>query len=181
MLDPVTNRYTEALFNLARRAGALDAVRLDVERLAATLDSPAVAGFFFDARVSLATRRAKMEPLLAGMHDLTRSFVRLLFAKRRESVLAGLREAFHRRDLEERGEAEGRVESARPLSAGDVAELAVAMGTRIGRRVTLENRIVPELIGGARIIVGSKMVDGSLQGRLEGLRRRLLDAPLPAI
>ena len=33
MLDPVTNRYAEALFNLAKRDGVLDAVRRDVESL----------------------------------------------------------------------------------------------------------------------------------------------------
>ena len=48
MLDPVTTRYTEALFNLARREGALEQVERDVERLAGELAGPGVGEFFLD-------------------------------------------------------------------------------------------------------------------------------------
>ena len=181
MLDPVTTRYSEALFNLAKARGVLDAVCSDVENISTELSSPAVASFFFDANVSLDARRQKLAPLVGGMHELTRNFVNLLFDKRREEVLRNLGEAFHRRRLDEEGAAEGFVESARPLGPGEIAELAVAMGARLGKRVTLENRIVPEMIGGVRVIVDSKMIDFSLLGRLEGLRKKMLDAPLPSL
>jgi F-type H+-transporting ATPase subunit delta len=115
------------------------------------------------------------------MNELTRNFVGLIFDKRREEVLRDLGEAFHRRLLDEQGAAEGYVESARPMGAGEIAELATAMGARLGKRVTLENRIVPDMIGGVRVIVDSKMIDFSLLGRLEGLRKKMLDAPLPAL
>ena len=181
MLDPVTIRYSEALYNLAKGQGVLDAVRSDVERISTELSTPAVASFFFDARVSLDTRRLKFAPVLAGMQELTRNFVNLLFDKRREEVLGSLGEAFHRRHLDETGAAEGVVESARPLGSGEIAELAVSMGSRLGRRVSLENRIVPDLVGGVRVIVGSKMIDCSLQGRMDGLRKKMLEAPLPSL
>jgi len=90
MLDPVTTRYAEALFDLAKKGGVLDTVRGDVERLSGELASRSVSAFFFDARVSMETRREKMQPLLSGMHRLTRDFVALLFDKRREEVLRGL-------------------------------------------------------------------------------------------
>jgi len=181
MLDPVTIRYAEALFNLARSRGALDAVRGDVERLSAELANPNVAGFFFDARVSVATRRGKLELVVKGMHPLTRNFVGLLFDKRREEVLKHVGEAFKRRVLQEEGRAEGVVESVRPLGSGELAELEVAMGQRLGKRVKLANHIVPELLGGVRVIVESRMLDSSLSGRLQGLEKRLLDAPLPTL
>jgi len=38
----------------------------------------------------------------------------------------------------------------------------------------------PALLGGARILVGSRMLDGTVHARLEALRVRLLAAPLPA-
>ena len=90
MLDPVTIRYTEALFNLARSKGELDRVRQDVERFAAELERPGVAAFVFDARVSVETRREKIRPFFAGASQLFSNFVDLLFDKRREEVLRGL-------------------------------------------------------------------------------------------
>ncbi len=180
MLDPVTTRYAEALFNVARKKGVLEAVRSDVRRLADDLAPASVSGFFFDARVAAKTRRDKMQRLTKGLHPIVRDFVSLLFDKRREHVLRGLGEAFHRRALAERGAAEGIVESARRLGAGEVAQLGAAISARLGKQVTLENRIVPALVGGVRVVVESRMLDFSFAGRMEGLRKRLLDAPLPS-
>lgn len=180
MLDPVTIRYAEALFNVAKKKGVLEAVASDARRLSDELASSSVSAFFFDARVTAETRRAKLEPLIKGLHPLLRNFVSLLFDKRREGVLRGLGAAFHRRALAERGAAEGVVESARRLGAGEIAELGRALSARLGKQVTLENRIVPALVGGVRVIVESRMLDFSFAGRLEGLKKRLLDAPLPS-
>ena len=38
----------------------------------------------------------------------------------------------------------------------------------------------PTLVGGVRVFVAGKLIDYSVQGRLSGLRRKLLDARLPA-
>ena len=65
MLDPVTVRYAEALFRLAKSKGELDGVSKDVERFAGELARPGVAEFVFDARVSLETRREKIAPASA--------------------------------------------------------------------------------------------------------------------
>ena len=184
MLDPVTQRYAEALFRLARSqsvpAGTLDAVQSDVQRLATEFAQEGVGSFFVDARIPLEDRRSRIQGLIRDMNPITQNFVNLLFDKHREAVLLGIGEAFHQRTLDERGAAEGVVESARPLGSGELAELEVALGKRLGKQVTLEQQLKPELLGGVRLLVGSKMIDHSLQGRLTGLKRRLLDAALPA-
>ena len=181
MLSPVANRYAEALFSLAKKEGALEEVRRDVGRLAAEFSHPNVANFLLDARVPSGERRKRLSPVLDGMHELTRNFCGLVFDKRRESLLPELGEAFHRHVLEEHGAAEGYVESARPLEPQEIDRLAQAVGQQLGKKLSLENKVNPELLGGVRVIVGSRMVDFSLSGRLGGLKKRMLDAPLPSL
>lgn len=181
MLDPVTIRYTEALFGLARKRGVLTEVRGDVARLARELSAPGPAAFFFDARVPVVKRRERIQPLLASAQPIFANFVNLLFDRRREEVLRGLGEAFHQRALAEEGAAEGFVESARPLGEHEIGLLAQALGRRLGKRVTLDNHVNPEVVGGVRVVVGSKMLDYSLRGRLDGLTKKLLAAPLPSL
>ncbi|MEX1024939.1 MAG: ATP synthase F1 subunit delta [Planctomycetota bacterium] len=180
MLDAVTIRYAEALFGLATKHGVLDEVHSDVERLRAEFDNENVRTFFLDARLSIEVRRTKLEPALQGMHELTRKFVNLCFDKRREEVLAHLGEAFHVRMLEARNAAEGVIESARPLDESAVRSIERAIGERLGKTIRLSAEIDPSLVGGARVIVESRMIDVSLAGRLEALRKRLLAAPLGA-
>jgi F0F1-type ATP synthase delta subunit len=44
--------------------------------------------------------------------------------------------------------------------------------------VTLETRIVPELLAGVRVFIDNKLLDQSAIGRLERLRTKLQSAPL---
>ena len=178
-VDPVTARWTEALFELAQDKGALDEVTRDVERVAVEVGTPEVAAFLFDARVPSEEKRKRVAELTGGFHRLTSSFVSLLFDKGREAVLRGLGQAFKQRVLASRGAVEGRVESARPLGSGELAELSVSLGAKLGKEVLLENVVNPDLVGGVRVFVAGKLIDYSVQGRLSGMRRKLLDARMP--
>jgi F-type H+-transporting ATPase subunit delta len=44
----------------------------------------------------------------------------------------------------------------------------------LGKRVIVEHEEDPELIGGIVARIGDNTIDGSIQGRLEELRRRLV-------
>ena len=180
IVDAVTARYAGALYGLAKRKGALDDVSRDIAALAAEVAKPATRGLLFNPRVEREVKRAQLQPALASAHALTRNFAGLLLDKDREEVFRNLAAAWKRFVLDERGAIEGRVESARPLDPADVQRLASSLSVGLGRTLTLENRVVPELLGGARVFAGNRMLDWSVRGRLDSLRRKLLDARLPS-
>lgn len=74
-------------------------------------------------------------------------------------------------------EAEGReevvVESARPLSDSAVAELLAAVGADPAKCV-VASRIVPELIGGARVRRKDVVLDASVRKRLERFSKAVM-------
>ena len=178
VVSPVTARYAGALFELAREAGALDAVQRDTDFLGNEVADDSVRSFLFDSRVEQEKKSALLARFGAHLHPLTFNLLRLLAKKRRLDVLLDLRDAFRQRVMEERGAVEGVVESARPLGAAEQAELAVAIGARLGKEVVLENRVVPDLLAGVRVIVSNRMIDCSARGRLDGLRTQLMAARL---
>ena len=98
----VTNRYAEALFELARAKGVIDDVARDVEFLAAEVSQESVAGFLFDGRIPLEQKSERLQFLQPHVHALTFNFVRLLIDKRRLDVLRHMGAAFRRRILSER-------------------------------------------------------------------------------
>jgi F-type H+-transporting ATPase subunit delta len=180
IVDAVTTRYAGALYGLAARRQALAEVARDVAALERELANPATRAIVFHPRIEGSKKRAQLAPVIATMHPLTRNFVELVLSRGRAEVLRGVAEAFRRRELEERGVVEGVVESARPLGAPELARIATAVGARLGKEVQLESRIVPELLGGVRVIAANRMIDSSVQGRLESLRRRMMDVRLPS-
>lgn len=75
-----------------------------------------------------------------------------------------------------RGEVERQnatVESATPLSDDMRYQLKAGLTKKYGREITLEYQVVPELLGGIRVKVGSDVWDGSVKARLEALKNQL--------
>jgi len=171
ILDAVTLRYAEALWNLSLKAGRQERVRADVARLGAAPPAPGL---------TRSERRKQQLAALAGADPYVTNLVNLLYDRHREEVLRGLAAAFHRLELLSRNAVEGQVESARPIGPDLLATIATRVGAVLGKQVVLENRVRPELLGGTRVLVANRMIDYSVAGRLESLRRALLDAPLGA-
>lgn len=174
----VSSRYVDALFAVASRHNELEAVRRDVERLAAEFGNANVRQVLLDPRRTVEARLALLDKAQATSSPTVKKFVRLLYSKGREQVLVELGEAFRAKLLTEAGAVEGVVESARPLPAAEIARLATKLAQRLGKRVHLDNTVNPDLIGGFRVRVGSQMLDQSVSGRLERLRGQMLKVPL---
>ncbi len=168
----VATRYATALFELAREKGVLDAVNADVESIAAQVASGALRELL-DQRSAPERKQALVEALVSKQNKLTANLVRLLATRRRLEVLRGLPAAFRRCVLTERGQVEGVVECARPIAGGELAEIAVAVGSLLGKQVLLSSRVNPELIAGVRVFVDNRLIDQSAAGRLDSLRRKL--------
>jgi F-type H+-transporting ATPase subunit delta len=65
-----------------------------------------------------------------------------------------------------------RVESAAPLSPAQQTELTSSLGRNYGPGLNISFSHNPSLLGGLRIKVGSDVVDGTVQGRLNALAER---------
>ena len=70
------------------------------------------------------------------------------------------------------------VTSAFSLSADARNKIATRLADATGRKVELVERVDPGILGGLVLRVGDVIVDGSVQGRIRQLRRRLATAEL---
>lgn len=70
------------------------------------------------------------------------------------------------------------VDAAAPAEEGFLAELRESLKTKLGgAEITLLPRIVPELLGGYRLHIGSELVDASLRTLLRSMAVQLHAAP----
>ena len=65
------------------------------------------------------------------------------------------------------------ITSALPLTAQEQASVKKDILARIGKQASVSFRIDPTILGGLIIRVGDKVLDGSVSGKLEGLRQNL--------
>ncbi len=176
----VLNRYATALFQLAHEHGTTEQVEAELVDLDAVLSENA------DLRHNLANPRigrdAKKKILMqvmgGGVSDLLRRTVMLLVDKGRAGLLHEFAEVFEAVAMEASGRAVAQVASASPLDDGARNRLREQLKRITGKDVSLTESVDESLLGGLRVIVGSRMIDGSLRRRLELIQARLLQAPV---
>lgn len=176
----VLRRYAQALLELATTAGAVERVQRDLNALAAKIQADETLALKLESpRVTRAQKRELLANALgAGQRDLVRSTVLLLVDKGRASLVPELASVFDEAAREAAGQAKAQVTSATPLEPALRDKLVERLSAASGLKITLEERVDAELLGGLRVVIGSRMIDGSVKRRLEELRARLLKAPL---
>jgi F-type H+-transporting ATPase subunit delta len=62
------------------------------------------------------------------------------------------------------------VQSAFPIDQGQLAEVMITLEQRFKRKLNATVEVVPELIGGIRVVVGDEVLDTSVKARLEQMK-----------
>lgn len=175
----LAERYAAALFELADERHALDAVAGDLRELRAMLDaSPDLSRLL---RSPVLSRRQQANAISAladqaGLSALTRDFLAIVARNRRLFAAPAMIEAYLAKLAERRGEITAEVTAAQALSEAQTAALGDQLRRAVGRRVTIDIRVDPSLLGGMTVKVGSRMVDASLSSKLQRMRLALRSA-----
>jgi len=165
-------RYALALFELARESNAIDAVEASLTRVR---DALAGSDDFRRLTSSPAIGRGQAAKGIGAVADelgvdpTTRNFLGVLAENRRLGQLPQIVRAFRALAGRHRGETNAEVTSAHPLSDDQVAELKHQLRTRVGREVSVDLQVDPDLLGGLVVRIGSQMIDSSIRTRLNAL------------
>ena len=169
----LAGRYATALYELADEAKQLDAVAADLARIRAMIDeSEELRRMMSSPLISRAQQAKSIDALVeqAGIGDLTRRFVRTVAGNRRLFGLRSVIDAFNRMLAERRGELTAEVTSAKPLSPQQAEAVNAALRGAVGRKVSMDLKVDPKLLGGLRVKVGSRLVDASRASKLQRLQ-----------
>jgi len=169
--------YAEALFDVAREKGKLDAVRGELAQFAEAVDGDReLQVFFFSPYFSSAEKSAGLRRAVSGADPELLNFLELLIEKGR------MPEVFRiRRELDELWKHENRridvtVTSAVPLEPAVVEKVGEEIERQTGQKVELASRVDGEILGGIVLQVGNKILDASIRARLEKLRKSVAQA-----
>ncbi len=108
-----------------------------------------------------------------GTHKVTQQFLAMLAKQRRLPILPEVMEQFCDRVAQTRGEMKAELVAASPLSPQEVAMVSDRLSKAYGKKVVLDVRQQPDLLGGIVVNIGSLRLDGSLAGKLKRLQVQL--------
>ena len=169
--------YAEALFEVAKEKGKLDAIRDELGQFADALDGDReLRVFFFSPYFSSAEKVAGLKRAVSGADQELLNFLELLIEKQRMPEIFRIR-----RQLDELWKQENRridvtVTSAVELDRTVVEKVGEEIERQTGQKVELASRVDAEILGGIVLQVGNKVLDASIRSRLEKLRKSVAQA-----
>jgi F-type H+-transporting ATPase subunit delta len=164
-----------AMFRKAERTGELDDVEDQLFRFSRIVDaSPDLSVILDDPTADPDARSALVDRLLAGRaHPLVTELVDALARDTAgRSFSHGVRVLVDQAAIR-RQKIVAVVKTAVPLTAEQLERLTGSLGRIYGRGVSLHVEVEPSVLGGIRVQVGDEVIDGTVAGRLEELRRRM--------
>ena len=170
----VARPYAEAAFKLADAAGALAKWSEMLAALAAVAHDERMRRAVADPNLSDAQVAGLFIAVLSGrLSGEAENLLRVLAENKRIELLPEIRVQFEALKNEREGVVEAEVHTAFELTEAQLADLVQRLERKTGRKVRTQVRLDKELIGGVKVVLGDKVIDGSARAQLGALETAL--------
>lgn len=169
----LARRYAQALFEIV--PDSLDQTETELRELVELIrDNKEVAHILYYPHISLSDKKSTLDKLILNQFsEVVRRFIFLLIDRRRQMLLPLVLREFTKFADEARNIIEAKVETVTSLTSEQKKQLTKTLGRMTGKNIRLINHIQPELIGGVRVQVGDRVIDGSVAFALQKMRGEL--------
>jgi F-type H+-transporting ATPase subunit delta len=176
MAEPSTiaRPYAEAAFKLADAQGKLADWSAALANLAAVAADERVRAAVSDPNLSDAKAAGLVISILAGkLSGDAENFVRVLAENGRLDVVTEIRTHFEALKNEREGTVEAEIHTAFEMDPAQLADLVARLEKKTGRKVKTRVSVDKALIGGVKVVIGDKVIDGSARAQLAALGNAL--------
>lgn len=172
----VTKRYAEAFVGYAKETIGLDKLIESLKALRSEVihDNPEFLKFLESKEITLAEKYAFIDTVLGD--DFTpeiKHFIRLLIDKGRINILSDVIE-FIRVNYSYGEQVEVLLKTSTPLDLSLIRDIKDSLSRKLQKKLKFYIDLDGSLLGGIQIIVGNRLIDGSVRKRLDDLKQKLL-------
>ncbi len=177
----VARRYAKALLEIGIETSTLDAMVEELAGVAEAWSSSAeLRNALQNPLVALEAKKQILTELAArlGLGLTSKNALLLLGDRRRLPALPGIAQLLKEMTDAKKGLLRAEVITAVPLSDAYYARLQGELEKMTGKKVALDKRQDPTILGGVIARIGDTVIDGSIKTRLSEMKNNLLaDAP----
>lgn len=165
MID--AKEYGKALFLLTEESGVTDGVREQLSCVSDVLtEYPAYQKLLDTPALPAEEKTGLLDEAFAGFQPYLLNFLKILAEKRAVYAFPKAKAAFDAAYDEARGIERVEAFSAVPMTKAQLDTCKKKLEAGSGKTVILENRVDPSVLGGVRLCMKGKQIDGTLRARL---------------
>ena len=172
----VAKRYATALFDLASETDDISSLEKNVETLTQAIDESPDLNSLISSPIYSRDQQKNAIGAIAkkmGVSAVMINALSLMAEKRRLFVVPTFLSVLNDLISESKNEITAEVVSAQSLSKGQVEKLGKSLKNNFGKDVKINATVDPALIGGMVVKVGSRMIDTTIQAKLNSLQNTM--------
>lgn len=171
--------YARALLEMVdeQLSGAIDEIAAELQQLLdLTQSEPELVQLISTRTMSASDRAGVITRVFKGrITDLVYHFLLTVNEKNRLDQLQGIIRAFVAMAQDRKGMIEADAYVATMLNDEGVQRISSGVGNVIGKQVLLRQHVDPALIGGLKLRIGDRLIDGSVATQLKIMRQRMIN------
>jgi F-type H+-transporting ATPase subunit delta len=176
--DALAEVYARSLYELAEAKGGRPTIESSLSELEDILEmarsDPRFSEFLASRVLPLADRSASLEKIFSGrISDLTLRFLQVLNEKGRLGHLPPVVGALDRIVQEKFGRVEVDLYTAQPATREEIDQVKARLQKALGKEPVIHAYTDPSMIGGLKMQIGDRLIDGSIATRLRQFRDQL--------
>ena len=171
-------RYSLALIEIAEEAKILPQIQKEINLFGNLLEENS---FLFHTLCNQTLSRSEKKNVLTKIlnklktSEIGSQFLKLLIDKQRMNIFPDIKRQFGILADQRSGIQKAQLYLAHPLEPSTQEEIQKELSRITGKKIQLEVKEVPELIGGIKAQIGDSIFDGSILSQLEKLKKQILN------
>ena len=173
-----SERYSRALFEVAKEAGDLEKIEADIKNFQSLLVNSVELKNFIQNPTHSKDNQINLIKLLADKFNyskILKNFMFLLIDKRRIFFAKKITDSFLKLCSEKRGEVKASLISSKELSDTELESISKDLSSSMGSIIKFDYKMDKELIGGLKLQLGSFMIDTSIKNKLKKYEQKMLE------
>jgi F-type H+-transporting ATPase subunit delta len=172
----IARRYAGAMFDLALRQNTLERTLDDVQGLGQLFSKHTLAYLLREPKVPLQRKeKALREALGTRVQPMSLNLALLVVQRGLVEVMPKIATELQQMVFDYKNEAVAEVTTAAPMDTNQQALVKQALERQTGKTILLQTKVNPAILGGVVARVGDQVIDGSIQQRLQVLKKQLIN------
>ncbi len=171
----IARRYAGAIFDIGMKQNTLDRTLEDVQEIAKLFSIRKLAYLLREPNIPAERKEKAIRQGLASKVLPTSLNLALLVVQRElVDLMPNIARELNQLVLDHKNEAKAEVTTATQLDETTQSQVQRALERMTGKKIMLETRVQPNILGGVVARVGDQVIDGSVERRLKLLQQQLL-------
>jgi F-type H+-transporting ATPase subunit delta len=171
---PTAKRYAQAAFQIAQERDEIDQWLEELGSALAVVEDAAFRPYLEFPKVAIEDKVRAIQRTLEGVNPLVQNLVALLVSRNTLELYPSIVAEYQGLVDKQHGRERAVVVTAVPLDDQQQSRVRQQLSKLLGKEVVLSTRVEPKVLGGLVARMGDRLIDGSMRGRLTGLRDSLL-------